>query len=402
LGAFGDKLRKQREQRGIALETISNTTKISPRMLRALEEEQFDQLPGGVFNKGFVRAYARQIGLDEEETVTDYLAALRESQVQAQQILPDFRAPGAKPNPLVGREARIHGVDAGDDRVADNGNHQGGGNVHSFDRRRTDRRKQDPDDHNEVDHGQVERSHNLSAPPSFITPPEIAKVRHAPATASRLPRNLVAGVLLLLTVGLAVWNSRRHRESATKLAASSNQPVMTASAQPSAATPPGPAAATPKPEAVSRPATTPTKISGTGTSSTGASSTPAAVALPNLVAEPGANPSPNAPAVKTVSPVAAKPVSMFTVLIRADQTSWVLVTADGKPVAQETLIAPAHTSVRAAHEMVVRVGNAAGISFLFNGKEIPATGNQGEVKTYVFDAAGPRTSQQTQLPTENR
>src|SRR6267154_2131827 len=63
-------------------------------MLRALEDEHFDQLPGGVFNKGFVRAYARQVGLDEEETITDYLAALRESQVQSQKILPDFRSPG--------------------------------------------------------------------------------------------------------------------------------------------------------------------------------------------------------------------------------------------------------------------------------------------------------------------
>ena len=49
MGAFGEKLRKQREQRGIELDAISNTTKISTRMLRALEEEHFDQLPGGVF-----------------------------------------------------------------------------------------------------------------------------------------------------------------------------------------------------------------------------------------------------------------------------------------------------------------------------------------------------------------
>src|SRR6202167_5726194 len=79
VGAFGEKLRKQREQRGIALDAISNTTKISTRMLRAIEEEHFDQLPGGVFNKGFVRAYARQVGLNEEEAVADYLAALREN-----------------------------------------------------------------------------------------------------------------------------------------------------------------------------------------------------------------------------------------------------------------------------------------------------------------------------------
>ncbi|MGA8763405.1 MAG: helix-turn-helix transcriptional regulator, partial [Candidatus Sulfotelmatobacter sp.] len=92
MGEFGEKLRKQREQRGITLEAVSNTTKIGTRMLKALEDERFDQLPGGVFNKGFVRAYARQIGLDAEEAVNDYLAALRESQIQAQAIMPDFRS----------------------------------------------------------------------------------------------------------------------------------------------------------------------------------------------------------------------------------------------------------------------------------------------------------------------
>ena len=73
-------------------------------------------------------------------------------------------------------------------------------------------------------------------------------------------------------------------------------------------------------------------------------------------------------------------------LIRADETSWVSITADGKPVAHETLIAPAHASVRAIQQVVVKAGNAAGISFELNGKEIPAQGNEGEVKTYVFDA----------------
>ena len=90
MGAFGEKLRKQREQRGIALDALSNTTKISTCMLRALEDERFDQLPGGVFNEGFVRAYARQVGLNEEETVADYLASLRENQIQAQSTSPDF------------------------------------------------------------------------------------------------------------------------------------------------------------------------------------------------------------------------------------------------------------------------------------------------------------------------
>jgi len=64
--------------------------------------------------------------------------------------------------------------------------------------------------------------------------------------------------------------------------------------------------------------------------------------------------------------------------------------ADGKPVTQETLIAPAHTSVRASKEIVVRAGNAGGIRFELKGRQIPGRGKDGEVKTYVFDASGLR------------
>jgi cytoskeleton protein RodZ len=81
MGSFGDRLKKEREQRSITLDDISLSTKIGTRMLRALEEEKFDQLPGGIFNKGFVRAYARHVGLDEEQTLADYMEALGESKM---------------------------------------------------------------------------------------------------------------------------------------------------------------------------------------------------------------------------------------------------------------------------------------------------------------------------------
>lgn len=72
--SFGAKLKQQREQRGITLDEISSSTKIGTRMLHALEEDHFDQLPGGIFNKGFIRAYARCVDLDEDQMVADYLA----------------------------------------------------------------------------------------------------------------------------------------------------------------------------------------------------------------------------------------------------------------------------------------------------------------------------------------
>jgi cytoskeleton protein RodZ len=83
MGSFGDRLKKEREQRSISLDDISLNTKIGTRLLRALEEERFEQLPGGIFNKGFVRAYARHVGLDEDQAIADYMAALGESQQNA-------------------------------------------------------------------------------------------------------------------------------------------------------------------------------------------------------------------------------------------------------------------------------------------------------------------------------
>ena len=80
MGAFGDKLRREREMRGITLAEIAESTKISKRNLQALEDEQFNLLPGGIFNRGFVRSYARFLGLNEEETVADYVAASNEQE----------------------------------------------------------------------------------------------------------------------------------------------------------------------------------------------------------------------------------------------------------------------------------------------------------------------------------
>jgi cytoskeleton protein RodZ len=75
LPSFGEKLRREREKRSITLDQISQSTKIGTRMLQALEDDKFSQLPGGIFNKGFVRAYARHLGLDEDQTVAEYLEA---------------------------------------------------------------------------------------------------------------------------------------------------------------------------------------------------------------------------------------------------------------------------------------------------------------------------------------
>jgi cytoskeleton protein RodZ len=69
---FGDHLKREREMRGVSLEEISAATRISTRFLEALESDQWDQLPGGVFNRGFIRSIARFLGLDEDTLVAEY------------------------------------------------------------------------------------------------------------------------------------------------------------------------------------------------------------------------------------------------------------------------------------------------------------------------------------------
>jgi cytoskeleton protein RodZ len=75
MASFGERIKREREMRGVSLEEIAESTKIGKRNLEALETEDFDKLPGGIFNKGFVRAYAKYLGLDEDQAVTDFLAA---------------------------------------------------------------------------------------------------------------------------------------------------------------------------------------------------------------------------------------------------------------------------------------------------------------------------------------
>src|SRR5580765_7284291 len=76
--SIGEKLRLEREARGIALREISEQTRISIRYLEAIETDDFKRLPGGIFNRSFVRAYAKFVGVDEHAALEDYSRTLRE------------------------------------------------------------------------------------------------------------------------------------------------------------------------------------------------------------------------------------------------------------------------------------------------------------------------------------
>jgi transcriptional regulator with XRE-family HTH domain len=69
---LGEFLRREREFRHISLDDIAERTKISRRYLEAIEEGQYERLPGEIFVRGFIRSYAQSIGLDPEETLLIY------------------------------------------------------------------------------------------------------------------------------------------------------------------------------------------------------------------------------------------------------------------------------------------------------------------------------------------
>jgi cytoskeletal protein RodZ len=76
--SFGEQLRLAREARGITLRHISDQTRISMRYLEAIESDDYKRLPGGIFNRSFIKSYAKQIGFDEKEALEGYMRTARE------------------------------------------------------------------------------------------------------------------------------------------------------------------------------------------------------------------------------------------------------------------------------------------------------------------------------------
>jgi cytoskeleton protein RodZ len=86
--SIGEKLRLARETRGAALRDISEQTRISMRYLEAIEADDYGRLPGGIFNRSFIRAYARFIGYDEDQAMEEYARTLRDRGVPDEESTP--------------------------------------------------------------------------------------------------------------------------------------------------------------------------------------------------------------------------------------------------------------------------------------------------------------------------
>lgn len=89
----GSELKRLREERGIALSEIAESTKIGTRFLKAIEEGNFRTLPGGIFTRSFIRAYAKAVGMEEDQAIALYQSETSESGP----LIPSELASGAEP-----------------------------------------------------------------------------------------------------------------------------------------------------------------------------------------------------------------------------------------------------------------------------------------------------------------
>jgi cytoskeletal protein RodZ len=245
LNEFGLHLKQARENRGMSLRQIAGATKISTVALEALERGDFSRLPGGIFSRAFVRAYAIEVGLDPDETVMKY-AELSDAIANA-----SMRAPA----PL---------------EISDD------------DRAFLERQRQ----------------------------------------AGVWLRVIAAAIVVAIVGTVAWWMTSRGKKTA---ADTTVEEQVTKPAPPVSAPPPAPAAAS------------------------------------------------------TAAP-APQQTRAIVIGIRAEETSWVQVTADGRSVLSRNLSAGESTTILADRDVALQFGNAGAISWTVNGRAAKPLGSLGEVK----------------------
>jgi len=77
-GSLGEQLRRARLERGVNLREVAEQTRITMRHLEAIEADDYNALPGGIFNKSFIKSYARHVGFPEARALELYEQTARE------------------------------------------------------------------------------------------------------------------------------------------------------------------------------------------------------------------------------------------------------------------------------------------------------------------------------------
>jgi cytoskeleton protein RodZ len=277
--SVGSRLARERERRDITLQEIARITKINIHYLDAIDHDELNRLPGGIITKGFLRAYAKEVGVDSEEIIADYTASVQASQRE------NVPPPQPKAKPL-----------------------------------RT-------------------KSEWLS--------------EHITIWGSAAA--LLLGFLIL------VWAYNRQLQPASGTAERPSKAPEHSEGPVAESVPQSNASASTKTTSSAAPSADPASAVGLTTLPSNVSQD-----APNELLGPGG----------------------FSVVIRVRRDTWISVNADGKQVIYRTLTAPSETTVAAHRRILIRVGNAGGVDFLFNGRQIPVQGEYDEAKTLLFDTNG--------------
>jgi cytoskeleton protein RodZ len=312
MNLVGDTLRRERLKRKLDLEEISRELKISTRFLQAIENDQYDKLPGGVFAKSFVRQYARLLGLDEE--------AIADEVQQALAPVPE---------------------------------------VPQF----------------------VEK-----AKPASVAPIQVPKVEEWETVGDQRFRwsgwlsAVVLVAVMLVCSAVYAWMQRPKSQVTAQVTPPTQSGAQ--SAVPSAAqSAPAPISAQPAPPpgvtAAPAPPVEPATAPARAVDQSPAGRKPAEVTP--------AEPRPAPPAAPVTAP---NPDATVHVEVRADEAVWVLARSDGKYAFSATMDPHTTRTVEGVKDVMLRLGNAGGVTILLNGNPIGPAGPKGQVRTIQFTSGG--------------
>lgn len=332
MGSFGERLRREREMRGVSLDDIADATKIGTRLLRALEEEHFELLPGGIFNKGFVRAYSKYLGLNEEEAVADYLEAAGET-------TPDPRVIAEQNSSRIDRS----GGEAGPSRQAGFpiipvlilllliAAGAGGWQIYQEREREREAKRQSA----ASSAGSVTPGASGPATPTTPSPvPDNGTNRVEPQSTTAAPPSNVVPTTNPATTAAVDLNAGAKKGDENTARQASSSSVLPGAAAPGAAS--------------------------QGTSAN------------------NANP------------------QTFEVTVRAKDSAWVSIKSDGRFAVRGIIRSPDVKTVHASDQVVVWTGNAGAVEVSFNGQPVPLAGGPNQEGVLVFNSSGvvpPKPSQ---------
>ena len=329
MAGFGENLRREREMRGITLDEISNTTKISIRLLESLESEDFSKLPGGIFTRSFIRAYANYLGLDEEHVMSEFeITAPAHGEEDLSRFGASSKSQDKSRPPILPWAIAILML-------------AGGYGIFHYGHRSTEAPVSfgNPSPSAGGAPAAATAQSPLPGPPPQVLAPDTAnELSSSPNTVSSGTSDKTANAKNGASSTSTLIKADKNTADQTGTVAAATKPITSGSA--------------------------PGSIPGASLSSSAASP-----------------PSSQSSALSSASSAAAEAAGNLVLQVAATQRIWVAVDADGKTVLERVLDPAEQRTLMAKNYFDVTTGNAQGTVLTLNGVTLKPLGRSGEVKT---------------------